>query len=106
MLGFKGGKALAVTAGVIIGLFDAQLFFAFFIPALVFALILESHAWLAILSPLSTLVYLTVSRTSVWEILFMLCIATIFTSKQVGDIHNAPRLKPRLTSWLMPRRQA
>jgi glycerol-3-phosphate acyltransferase PlsY len=106
MLGFKGGKALAVTAGVIIGLFDAQLFFAFFIPALVFALILESHAWLAILSPLSTLVYLTVSRTSVWEILFMLCVVSIFASKQMRDIHGPPRLKPRLIGWLMPRRQA
>jgi len=106
MLGFKGGKALAITAGVIIGLLDAKLFFAFFIPALIFALILESHTWLAILSPLSTLAYLTVSQTSVWEILFMLCIATIFTLKQVGDIHNAPRLKPCLTSWLMARRQS
>jgi glycerol-3-phosphate acyltransferase PlsY len=106
LLGFKGGKALAVTAGVIIGLLNAKLFFAFFIPALLFALILDSHAWLAILSPLSTLIYLTVSRASAWEILLMLCIATILTSKQVGEIHSLPHLKPRLINWMMPRRQA
>jgi glycerol-3-phosphate acyltransferase PlsY len=106
MLGFKGGKALAVTAGVIIGLLDAKLFLAFFIPALLFTLILESHAWLAILSPLGTLVYLTISRVSAWEILFMLCIMSIFTLKQLEDIHGPPRFKPRFINWLMPGRQS
>ena len=106
LFGFRGGKALAVTAGVIIGLMDAKLFFAFFIPALLCALLLESHAWLAILSPVGTVAYLTISRAGAWEILFMLCILTIFTSKQWGEIHSPPRLKPRLVNWLLPRRQA
>jgi glycerol-3-phosphate acyltransferase PlsY len=41
-LGFKGGKALAVTAGVVIGLLNASIFWSFFLSALLFFVILDS----------------------------------------------------------------
>ena len=104
VLGFKGGKALAVSAGVIIGLFDARLFFGFFGPALFYALTLESNAWLAVLTPMTTAIYLLVTRGDAREVIFMLCMTAILTLKQTGDIHGLPRLKPRLTSWLAPNR--
>jgi len=105
LLGFKGGKALAVTAGVIIGLLNAELFFAFFLPALVAFLVLDSRAWLVVLSPLCTVIFLVASRASTWEILFMMCVLALFTFKHAKEIHSPPRLKPRLMNWSVTGRQ-
>lgn len=41
LLHFKGGKALAVTAGVIIGLLNPELLWSFFLSALLFFIVLE-----------------------------------------------------------------
>ncbi len=103
-LGFKGGKALAVSAGVIIGLLDAGMFFAFFGPALFYALTLESHVWLAILTPLTSVVILMITRDNLVEAGFMLFMAAVFAFKQAGEIRGAPRLKSRLVAWLTPNR--
>jgi glycerol-3-phosphate acyltransferase PlsY len=105
LLRFKGGKALAVTAGVIIGLLRPELFFPFFLSALLFFLVLESHAWLVVLTPVATLAYLLATHAGIWSILFMLCILVLFAFKQADEIHGLPRIRPRLTSWLLPRRQ-
>ena len=103
-LGFKGGKALAPTAGVIIALADAPLFWSFFFSALLFFAILEDRPWLVVLTPVASLVYLLLSGDSGWYALFMLGVATLFIFKQAPDIHGAPRLKPRLTSIFQFRR--
>ncbi len=102
-LGLRGGKALAVTAGVIIGTADAALFWSFFLSALLFFAILEDHVWLVVLTPVSSLVYLIFSGTG-HDAPLMLGIALLFVFKQAPEIHGAPRLKPRLASLLQFRR--
>jgi glycerol-3-phosphate acyltransferase PlsY len=105
LLRFKGGKALAVTAGVIIGLLRLDLFFAFFLPALLFFVILQSHAWLVVLTPVATLVYLLVTGAGIWSILFMLFVLALFSFKQADEIHGLPHLRSWLACRLLPHRQ-
>ena len=106
LLRFKGGKALAVTAGVIIGLMRPELFFPFFLSALLFFVVLESHAWLVVLTPVATLAYILVTGAGIWSVLFMLCILMLFAFKQANEIHGLPRFRPWLANWLLPRRQS
>lgn len=105
LLRFKGGKALAVTAGVIMGLMRPELFFAFFLPALLFFVVLESNAWLVVLTPVATLVYLLITGARLWPILFMLCILALFALKHYREIDGLPRIKPWLKSWLLQHRE-
>jgi acyl phosphate:glycerol-3-phosphate acyltransferase len=104
LLGFKGGKALAVTAGVVIGFGYGVLFWSFFLSALIFISVLEDRAWLVVLTPISCLTYLILVGASGGYVLFMLGLAVLFAFKQSAEIRHAPRLKSRLTSLFQTRR--
>jgi glycerol-3-phosphate acyltransferase PlsY len=106
LLRFKGGKALAVTAGVIIGLLRPELFFPFFLSALLLFVVLESHAWLVVLTPIATLAYLLATGAEKWSVLFMLSILVLFAFKQAEEIHGLPRFRPWLANRILPRRQS
>ena len=105
-LHFKGGKALAVTAGAVIGLTDATVFWSFFLSALLFFAILEDRPWIPILTPIISLAFLLISGSAGGYLIFMLGVFLLFAGKHVKEIEHGPRLKPRLASIVPFRKSA
>jgi glycerol-3-phosphate acyltransferase PlsY len=105
-LHFRGGKGVAVTFGVLIGLWQTTWLFPFCVAALAGLLIWESHAWVMLLAPATTIVFLLLIRAGLLPVVFMLCIQAIFTFKYASDIDGPPRLKAVLREKFLPKRQA
>ena len=102
LLRLRGGKAIAVTFGVLLGLpheilitFAAFMFLGF--------LILDSHAWTVMLSPARSLAYLAATGGSSYGLLFMLCVLVIFGVKHFNELKTIPSIRRRLIHWFQPR---
>ncbi len=104
-LRFRGGKGVAITFGVLIGLWQTAWLFPFCVAAIAGLLIWESHAWIMLLAPASTIVFMLFSHAGLLAIAFMLCIQALFAFKFSSDIDGPPRLKAALRERLMPKRQ-
>jgi glycerol-3-phosphate acyltransferase PlsY len=104
-LHFRGGKGVAVTYGVLIGLWHTFWLFPFCVFALLGVLLWESHAWVMLLTPAETIVFLILTRSGFLAISFMLCIQALFTFKFASDIDGPPRLRVAVLEKLMPWRQ-
>ncbi|RJO62531.1 MAG: glycerol-3-phosphate acyltransferase [Dehalococcoidia bacterium] len=105
-LRFHGGKSVAVTFGVLIGLWHPAWLFPFCFAALIGLLLWESHAWIMLLAPAETIVFMLLTRAGFLPVIFMLCVQALFTYKYASDIDGPPRLRAALRERLMPRRQA
>jgi glycerol-3-phosphate acyltransferase PlsY len=104
-LGFRGGKSIAVTGGVLLALPNLEILFAFIIFMLIGFLLLEKDAWIVIAGAASTLVYLVVIGGSSWEIILMLGVLTILTIKHFNDLKTVPTRRVRILAWLQSRRR-
>ena len=103
-LRFHGGKGVAVTYGVLIGMWHPAMLFPFCIAALLGFLVWESNAWIMLLAPAETIVFLVLTRVGIWPILFFVCIQALFAYKYASDIEGPPRLRAALRERLMPHR--
>ncbi len=105
MLGFRGGKSIAVTFGVLLAL--PQYGMVITLAGFIFLafLFIESDAWTVILGTAGSLVYLMVTRGGLVESLFMLCILVVFIVKHFNDLQTTPRARVRLTGRLQSRRR-
>ena len=102
-LRFKGGKAIAVTFGVLLAFPQHQLFLLF-TACIVFAfLCIEPDAWTALFAPAASAAYLTISAASFTAILFMLCLLAVFAVKQFDDLKTVPRLRLKPVRWYQSR---
>ncbi|MCL2679586.1 MAG: glycerol-3-phosphate acyltransferase [Dehalococcoidia bacterium] len=104
-LRFRGGKGVAVTYGVLIGLWIPAWLFPFCVAAIVGLLLWESNAWVMLLTPAVTLVFLLLTRDSALSLGFMLCIQALFTFKFASDVDGPPRLRAFWRERFLPRRQ-
>jgi glycerol-3-phosphate acyltransferase PlsY len=104
-LGWRGGKALAVTFGVLVALPQHEMLIAFAFFLVLGCLFIEVDAWTAMLGATGTLAYLAVTRGSSWESLFMLCVLAIFAVKHFEELHTVPGARGRLVRWLQSRRR-
>ncbi|MFQ5996928.1 MAG: glycerol-3-phosphate acyltransferase [Dehalococcoidales bacterium] len=102
-LRLKGGKAIAVTFGVLLALPQPELLMVFIIFILVGFLCLEPDAWMVMLAPVGTLTYLLISRGSSWESLFMLGVLIILAVKHYDSLKTVPRFRLRLIKWYQSR---
>ena len=102
-LGWRGGKALAVTFGVLIALPQHEMLIAFAFFLVLGCLFIEVDAWTAMFGTTGTLAYLAVTRGSSWESLFMLCVLIILAMKHFEELHTVPRYQLRLLNWLQSR---
>jgi glycerol-3-phosphate acyltransferase PlsY len=100
LLGMKGGKALAVTGGVLLALPNIDIFVIMVIMVLLGFLVLESHAWIVMCGAAGTMIYVLATRGSSWETLFMFCVVIVWGIKQFNDLHQAPGLKLKPVCWL------
>jgi len=99
-LGWRGGKAIAVTFGVLVVLPEYEAFFAFTALVIIGALLIENDAWGMILGASGSLAFLAVTGQSSWELILMLGILVIFTVKQFHDLRTVPGVRGRLVRWL------
>ncbi len=104
LLRFRGGKSLAVTAGVLFALPQHEMPLAFGVFLFLGFLFIESHAWTAVLGTAASLTYFVVTTGSSWQSLFMLCVLIIFAVKQFGELQTVPRFKAKPLYWFQSRR--
>ena len=99
-LRWHGGKAIAVTFGVLLALPEHEMLLAFIACMVVGALFIEVDAWTAVFGAGGTLAYIALTRGSSWETLLMLGILVVFTVKQFHSLRVFPGFRGRLVRWL------
>ena len=99
-LGWHGGKAVAVTFGVLVALPQHELLFAFSAIVILGTLFIAVDAWTIILGASGSLAYLFLTRGSSWEALLMLCILAVLVVKHFDELHCFPGVNGRLVRWL------
>jgi glycerol-3-phosphate acyltransferase PlsY len=100
-LHWHGGKAIAVTFGVMLGLLPQyEILVSFMIFMLIGFLLIKIDAWKTILGATSTLIYLTVIKGNSWEPLLMLCLLIILIIKHFDELHTFPTLRSGLFRWV------
>jgi glycerol-3-phosphate acyltransferase PlsY len=102
LLGLRGGKAIAVTMGVLIVLPQHYMLFAFVSFMLLGYLFIEIDAWVVMLGAAGSLAYVVATMGSSWETLFMLCVLAILAAKHFNELKTVPRFKGKLIRWLHP----
>ncbi|MCJ7763634.1 MAG: glycerol-3-phosphate acyltransferase [Dehalococcoidales bacterium] len=105
ILQFKGGKSVAVTFGVLMALPQPDILFAYVLFIVLGFLFIEQHSWVTISGPVGTFIYLLISMGISWELLFMLCVLTLFIIKQRQGLQALPVFKMNLANWLQSRRR-
>jgi len=102
-LRFKGGKAVAVTGGVLLALPQHHLlviFIAFIVTAF---LLIEQDSWTTMAAPVGALAYLIITQGSSWELLFTLGVLILFTIKQYESLKTIPRFRLKPLRWYQSR---
>ncbi|HEX7364082.1 MAG TPA: glycerol-3-phosphate acyltransferase [Dehalococcoidia bacterium] len=107
ILKFNGGKALAVTGGVLLAMPQHEMFIAVVIFMLLAYLFIDIDAWRVTLAMTATLIYLLITKGFSLEPLFIVCIMAILTLKHFEDLSTTrPKLRGKLIRWLHDRRAA
>jgi len=104
-LGFRGGKSIAVTFGVLLALPHLEVFFALLVFLLIAFLFIEKDAWIVIAGAAGTLAYLAVTGGNSWESMLMLGVLAIITVKHFNDLKTVPTRRVRILAWLQSRRR-
>jgi glycerol-3-phosphate acyltransferase PlsY len=105
LLGFKGGKSIAVTIGVLSALPQPEILLAFIAFLLIGFLFVERDAWIVMTAAVGSLAYLVATKGSSWESLFMLCVLAILVVKHFESLKTMPRRKVRPLVWIQSRRR-
>jgi acyl phosphate:glycerol-3-phosphate acyltransferase len=95
-LSWKGGKAIGVTFGTMLGLMPQyDVFMVFAIAMILAAFLIRNDSWGVIIATVATLIYFTVVKGYSWEPLLMLCFLVILVIKHIEDLHSVPHLGGR-----------
>lgn len=107
LLKFNGGKALAVTAGVLLAMPQHEMFIAVVILMLLAYLLIDVDAWRVTLAMTATLIYLLITKGLSLEPVFIVCIIAILAFKHFHDLRTTrPKFRGKLITWLHDRRTA
>jgi acyl phosphate:glycerol-3-phosphate acyltransferase len=99
-LRWRGGKAVAVTFGVLLALPQHELLLAFIAFMVLGFLFIEVDAWTVIFGAASSLAYIFFTGGSTEETLIMLSILTLLTIKHFEALHTFPGFRGRVVRWL------
>jgi glycerol-3-phosphate acyltransferase PlsY len=102
-LRFKGGKAIAVTGGVLLALPQYHLLLLFIVFIVVAYLFIAQDAWTAIAAPSGALTYLLLTHGNSWELLFALSVLMIFGIKQYENLKTIPSFRLKPIRWYQSR---
>jgi acyl phosphate:glycerol-3-phosphate acyltransferase len=99
-LHWHGGKAIAVTFGVMLGLpqYDVLLTFIFFV--LIGFFLIDVDAWKIIFGITGTLVYMLITKGTSWEPLLVFLTLIILVIKHFESLHTLPRFRGLLFRWV------
>jgi glycerol-3-phosphate acyltransferase PlsY len=103
-LRWHGGKAVAVTFGVLLAMPQYDMLLAFIIFIVLGFLFIDTDAWAVVFGATGSLAYLALTRGSSWESLFMLCVLVILAIKHLNEMHTFPGARGRLIRWLQTMR--
>jgi glycerol-3-phosphate acyltransferase PlsY len=92
-LHWRGGKAIAVTFGVMLGLPQYNVLLTFIIFILIGFILIDVDAWKIIFGAAASFVYLLISRGASWEPLLMVSLLAILIVKHYESLHNTPHLR-------------
>jgi len=104
-LGFKGGKSIAVTFGVLFALPQYELLLSFAAFLLIGFIFMERDAWIVMAGAVGSLAYLAITKGNSWEPLFMLGVLVILAVKHLNDLKTVPTRRVRILVWLQSRRR-
>jgi glycerol-3-phosphate acyltransferase PlsY len=104
-LRFHGGKGVAVTFGVLIGLGNPHWLFPFCAAAVFGLVILEDNPWIMLLAPAETVAFFILTKTGMLPIMFMVCIQTLFVYKYRPDVEGPPRLRAIFRERFLTKKQ-
>ena len=95
-LGFKGGKATAVTFGVLIAIPPKEIVVVFFILMLAGFFFLAGDGWRMVLSIAGCLLYATLTDMDFWTLLFLIGVLIIVAVKNAEALRSMPRAKEKI----------
>jgi glycerol-3-phosphate acyltransferase PlsY len=95
-LKFKGGKATAVTAGVLLAAPHKDLMMVSLILIFLCFMIMESDGWRVVITVSGTLIYSFFTSKGIETILFMACILAILTIKNAAGLSLRPTYRWRV----------
>ena len=99
-LRWHGGKAVAVTFGVLLALPQHEVLLAFMAVVVAGFLFVENDSWIMVLGAAGTLAYLALTGGPSWTILLMLCVLAVFIFKHFENLRSLPRFRGRFIRWL------
>jgi glycerol-3-phosphate acyltransferase PlsY len=104
-LKFKGGKAIAVTFGVLIALPQNELLIIFALFTLFGFLFIEQNSWMIMMGPTGSSIFLLIYSGYTIELFFILCILVLFIYKQYRELKTAPVFGFNPVKWMHAREQ-
>ena len=99
-LRWHGGKAVAVTFGVLLALPQHEILLAFIAFMVLGFLFIEIDAWTVMFGAAGTLAYLAVTRGGSWETFLMLCLLAILAFKHFEALHTFPGFRGRFLRFI------
>jgi glycerol-3-phosphate acyltransferase PlsY len=104
LLQLKGGKAVAVTFGVILALPQHDILFALAGATFFGFLFIAIDAWAVIFGAASAATYVLVTRGGEWGTFFMLGVLALLVLKFFDELKTFPKIKLKPIAWLQSRR--
>jgi glycerol-3-phosphate acyltransferase PlsY len=103
ILQLRGGKAIAVSFGAVLGLPQHDMLFALAGSMLLGFLFIAHDAWTVIFGAAGAATYVLVTRGGSWEALFMLCVLALLVFKFFTELKAVPKLRLKPLTWLQSR---
>lgn len=100
VLRFRGGKAVAVTFGTLIGMLEPAMLFPFTISVVLAVLTMKNHSWVVMMGPAGAMAFLLLTASPGWQILYIFLIATIFTVKHHSRLAESPGFNQRIAGMI------
>ena len=102
---WHGGKAIAVTFGVMLGLPQYDVLLAFIVFVLIGFFLIEIDGWKIIFGAAGTFIFLFATHGVSWEPSLMVLLMAILVIKHFEDLHSLPRFHGLLFRWVQARRR-
>ncbi len=99
-LHWRGGKAVAVTFGVMLGLPQYDVLLTFIVFVIISFFLIDVDAWKIIIAASGTLAYLLIKQGASWEPLLVALLLVILTIKHYEALRARPHFGGLLFRWV------